>query len=273
MSVEPDQPFVEAVPPGPLTDLDGVFDILPMPDPVLPVEPRLGLGLRLWRVLNKQRRVSPWVFSSIGILFIGFILGGLWWLSPKNPVAVELPARPDEQIGLRFYGVELRGRKQGTPFFTIFADEVEVSRDQRYIEFKTGSKAPTTKPHGEFFNLKDWESLDGDGADNPRSMTWEANQATYDSQLQNLHMQKSVEILTDLQDIIQTDDFLWNKQEQTMTSNTRSKIKTHQETYLEANNLKVETETKNMVLEGRVFIEMKIGDDQVINVEELTTKN
>ncbi len=270
MSLEPEQvDDSEAI--IPLTNLEGVFDILPVPDSE--AEPRLGLGLRLWGTLNKKRMVSPWVFSGVGMLLIGCILGGFWWLSPKNPVAVELPTRPDEQIGLRFYGVELRGRKQGTPFFTIFADEVEVSRDQRYIEFTKGSKEPISKPHGEFFNLKDWEALDGDGSDNPRSMTWEANLATYDSQLQNLHMEKEVEILTDLQDIIQTDDFLWSKQDQTLTSSTRSKIKTHQETYLESNNLKVETETKNMYLEGRVFIEMKIGEDQVINVEELGAKN
>ena len=179
MNPDFDEALTEIATPMPLKNLEGVFDIWPVPAPPLSLEPRLGASRRLWGILTKQRLVSPWVFSGIGMVFIAFVLGGLWWLSPKNPVAVELPTRPDEQIGLRFYGVELRGRKQGTPFFTIFADEVEVSRDQRYIEFKQGSKAPKTKPHGEFFNLKVTQARCGqDGNINSRRLPGHAGLGT-----------------------------------------------------------------------------------------------
>lgn len=233
---------------------------------------RSKTSANLWDKLNTpiylRRYYQPWmlpVFSVLLILALGF---GFWKLSPSNPAAIEPPQRPDEQIELRFFDVELRGRKQGTPFFTILADEAEVSRDQRFVTFLKKKQ----KPHGEFFNLKDWEKEEGDqpseGPPKRRALRWEADQASYDFTMQKLTMQKDVRIVTDLDDLILTDEMIWSKQKETLESSTRSKITTHHDSYMESDKLKVETKDKTLYLDGKVFIEMKLGKDQRINVDK-----
>lgn len=223
----------------------------------------------LWERLNTpiylQAYYRPWMLPMLGLVALLGMGYGFWWLRANNPVGVQLAEKPDEQIGLRFYDVELRGRKDGTPFFTILADEVEVSRDQRYVSFLKKDN----KPRGEFYNLKDWESETSDDPDAPRrSARWTADQAEYDSRMQNLKMTDEVKIVTDLEDVILTDEMIWTKQDETLSSSTRSKVRTHKKTYLESDQLKFETRDKTLFLEGRVFIEMKLGKEQGIHVEE-----
>lgn len=212
------------------------------------------------------RLYRPWMLSVLSVMAIGAMGYGFWKMQAKNPAAV-LPDKPitDPGISLRFEDVELRGRKMGTPFFTIRADKVEVSKDNRYVTFIKGKN----KPHGEFYNLKDWEEDPSGGTPRRRAITWEANKAIFDTQDQNLTMEGQVRVKTDAGDRIQTEQMIWNRNEEMLSSDTRTLVDTHYDTHIGSNKLKVNTRTKALDLEGRVFIDMKIGEDEIINVEEL----
>jgi hypothetical protein len=217
----------------------------------------------------KVKQTLSQIITPVLALALMFGLGyGFWKLGAHNPAAPQNAApKPDDQIGIRFFNVELRGRKNGTPFFSIFADQIEVSRDNRYVFFKG-----KTKPHGEFYNLKDWDSeLSAEvvgGASRPRNLRWEANRAEYDYSLENLMMYDKVKIITDAQDVVETDEMFWSKHDEALRSSTRSKVLTHKKTYFEANKLDVKTRAKEMLMEGKVYIEMYVGNDQRINVKE-----
>lgn len=227
--------------------------------------------LALWRFLRQPIDMGylwrAWILPLLGLATLGGMIFGFWQLSAKNPAAIPPPAPTDESISLRFDNVELHGRKQGTPFFTIYADRVEVTRDQRYVKFLKGKN----KPHGEFYNLKDWEP-DIDPRKGPSSLTravrWEAENAEYDYQTQSLKMQKNVEIVTDAGDVIKTDEMVWSRNDETLSSSTRSTIDSHDKNHLESDKLKVETRQKNIYLEGRVFIDMDLGENVGIDVEK-----
>lgn len=207
----------------------------------------------------------PWMLSVLPLLAIGGMLYGFWKLNASNPAGVQPKPQPDPGVSLRFEEVELRGRKDGTPFFTILAEKVEVSKENRYVNFLKGK----TKPHGEFYNLKDWED-DPTGAEpKRRAITWESNSARYDTIDQNLEMKGQVRIKTDLDDRIQTEEMLWNRNQQTLTSNTRTQIHTHHDAHIGANKLKVETTKKSLYLEGRVYIDMKIGEEVLVDGEKI----
>ena len=231
------------------------------------------IGYSFWRPnarnllttpLYLRRFYRPWMLTVLSLLAIVGMGLGFWKLRPSNPVAPEPKPVPDQSISLRFEKVELRGRKQGTPFFTILAEKVEVTKDNRYVNFLKGNG----KPHGEFYNLKDWEE-DPTGAEpKRRAITWESNEASYDTIEKNLVMRGEVRIKTDAGDTIETEEMIWSQSQETLISNTRTKIHTHQDTYLNSNKVKVETRSKSLFLEGQVFIDMKIGEDRIIDVEE-----
>lgn len=216
---------------------------------------------RLWAT------ILPTLPPLLGLALILGLGYGFWSLGAHNPAAPVSKPRPDDQIGIRFFNVELRGRKNGTPFFSIFADQIEVSRDNRYVFFQ-GKK----KPHGEFYNLKDWEGefsseLIGGGAPRPRNLRWEAERAEYDYSLENLMMYDKVKIISDGGDVVETDEMFWSKQEESLKSSTRSRVLTSRKTYFEADKLDVKTRAKEMLMEGKVYIEMNVGSDQRIDVE------
>ncbi|HEY9841664.1 MAG TPA: LPS export ABC transporter periplasmic protein LptC, partial [Candidatus Obscuribacterales bacterium] len=214
-----------------------------------------------------RRLYRPWMLPAVSLLAIAALIYGFWKVGARNPAAIQPKSKPDDSISLRFEDVELRGRKQGTPFFTIMADKVEVSRDSSTVRFLKGKNK--TKPHGEFYNLKDWEE-DATGAlPRRRAITWESNEAIFNTQDQNLSMKGDVRIKTDVGDTILTEEMLWNRNAETLTSNTRTRVHTHKDTYLQSNKLKVETRTKALFLDGQVFIDMKIGEDKIVDVEEL----
>ncbi|PIQ23626.1 hypothetical protein COW36_07960 [bacterium (Candidatus Blackallbacteria) CG17_big_fil_post_rev_8_21_14_2_50_48_46] len=202
------------------------------------------------------------------VLTLGIILGlsyGFWKMGAHNPAAPTNKAKPDDQVGIRFFNVELLGKKSGTRFFSIFADQIEISKDNRYVFFQG-----KTKPHGEFYNLKDWDQeLSAEvQAPNPtpRNIQWEAKRAEYDLQLENLTMYDKVRLITDAGDIVETDEMFWSKQDETLKSTTRSKVLTHKKTYFEADKLDVKTRDKEIVMEGKVYIEMNVGKDQKVEV-------
>lgn len=232
------------------------------------LKPKVSLWERLNTPIYLRRYYQSWMLPLFSLALIGALIYGFWKLSPSNPAAIEPPPKSDETIELRFFGVELRGRKEGTPFFTILADKVDVSRDQRYVTFLKEAQ----KPHGEFFNLKDWElEENGEGSGEPpqrRSILWESDTAIYDFTMEKLTMQEQVKITTDLDDLILTDEMIWSKKDDTLESSTRSKITTHHKTYMESDRLKVETKEKTLFLDGKVFIEMRLGKDQRIDVEK-----
>lgn len=218
-----------------------------------------------FRALARGLRVCLPLLSPLLSLGVIVLLGyGFWKLGVHNPVGPASKPRPDEQIGVRFYKVELRGRKHGTRFFSIFADRVEVSKDNRYVFFHG-------KPHGEFFNLKNWEAqLSSDQTQNEntaRHLRWEAQRAEYDMQLENLMMFDQVRIITDAGDVVETDEMLWSKQDETLRSSTPSRVLTHQQTFFKADTLEVKTREKEMRLEGNVYLEMYVGKDQKIPME------
>lgn len=215
--------------------------------------------------LYLRRLYRPWMLSVVSLLAIGAMIYGFWRLNASNPAAPKRAEKqPDQSVSLRFENVELRGRKQGTPFFTILAEKVEVSKNNELVTFLKGK----TKPHGEFYNLKDWEEDASGALPKRRAITWEANKAVFNTTDQNLSMLGEVKIRTDAGDTITTEEMLWNRNEQTLTSNTRTKVHTHQDTYLQSNKLKVETRTKALFLEGQVFIDMKLDQEKVVDVEK-----
>ncbi len=231
--------------------------------------------MSLWQRLNKpyylRHAFRPWMIPVAIIAVVGLSGYGLWRMSARNPAAVEPPQQVQDQVELRFYDVVMRGRKQGTPFFVIFADEVEVTRDDRYVNFLEGAN----KPHGEFFNMKNWEKDLGDGdidENKRRRIVWEARKATYDRNQEDLRMEEDVKIITDTRDIVLTDDMLWKKSDESLSSTTRSKVRTSKGTYMTADTMDVKTRDKEMYLEGRVYIEMPIKEEQQIDVEEFESK-
>lgn len=214
--------------------------------------------------IELQRLYQPWMLSLVSLLAIGGMIYGFWKLNASNPAAIQPKTKGDDSISLRFEGVELRGRKQGTPFFTIQAEKVVVSKNNDEVTFLKGK----TKPHGEFYNLKDWEEDASGALPKRRAVTWEADKAVFNTVDQNLSMLGGVKIKTDAGDTILTEEMLWNRNEQTLVSHTRTKVHTHQDTYLESNRLKVETNTKALTLEGQVSIDMKLNQEKVIDVDK-----
>ena len=219
----------------------------------------------LTRSLNLRKLYQPWMLSVISLMAIGGMVFSFWKMNARNPAAIQHKPEASSNLSLSFEGVELRGRKNGTPFFTIEAEKVEVSKDNRYVNFLKGK----TKPHGEFYNLKDWEEDPTGSEPKRRAITWEANSAKFDTTEQNLDMKGQVRIKTDLEDTIQTDDMLWKKADETLSSNTRTRIHTHHDTYIGANKLKVETKKKALYLEGKVYIDIKIGEEPLIDAENV----
>lgn len=233
-----------------------------MKGPVLRLAvPSLDLLARLRQLLRGFLPFASALFSLALIALLGY---GFWKLGAHNPVAPAGKPRPDDQIGVRFYKVELRGRKNGTRFFSIYADQIEVSKDNRHVFFQG-------KPHGEFFNLKNWEAQLSpeltEDENRARHLRWEAQRAEYDMQLENLTMFDQVRIVTDAGDVVETDEMFWSKQEEALRSSTPSRVLTHKKTYFKADRLDVKTREKEMLLEGNVYIEMYVGQDQKIAVE------
>lgn len=210
-----------------------------------------------------SRLYRPWMLSVLSVLAIAGMFYGFWKLNASNPAAPAPKPQPDSRISLRFEQVELRGRKQGTPFFTILADRVEVGKDDKVTFLKDKQK-----PHGEFFNLKDWEEDPTGSLSKRRAITWEANEAVFDTIAQNLTMKGAVRIKTDAGDTIATEEMVWNRNDQTLTSNTRTRVHTHQDTYLQSNRLKAETKDKNLTLTGQVFIDMQLNEEKVVDVDK-----
>lgn len=211
-----------------------------------------------------HRLYRPWMLSVASVLAIVAMGFGFWKLNASNPAAPLPQPQASSNLSLRFENVELRGRKQGTPFFTILADQVQVGKVDEKVTFLKGKN----KPHGEFYNLKDWEEDPTGALSKRRAITWEANQAIFDTVQQNLTMKGAVKIKTDAGDTITTEEMIWNRSDQTLSSNTRTRIHTHQDTYLQSNRLKVETQNKNLTMTGQVFIDMQLNQEKVVDVDK-----
>lgn len=229
---------------------------------------------KLWDSLTRHRQL-PRAFVSgflyaLSISAVTAMVWGLYTMGAYNPVATKPPPKGSDDINTRFFKVLLKGRKEGTPFFEIEADVVEMRENFRYVDFKTGE----TKPHGRFFNMKDWEN---DLKSNPapqagppvkRTIIWEADEAMFDRTTEDLIMRNNVELLTDANDIVETDEMVWQKGPETLSSSTRTKIHTHKDTLMYGDTIDVKTRDKEMVLEGRVYIEMDVNSDSRIDIKE-----
>jgi len=226
----------------------------------------------LWQSLNRTRHLPPAFISFfLTAVSIGSVIGmgwGLWKMGAYNPVGNKITnTKADDNIGMRFFNVTIQGRKEGTPFFTIIADKIKLNKDLNYVTFETGKK----KPHGQFYNMKDWEDDKKDTSEGPekkRDVTWESDLAFYDMSTENLRMVDNVILITDAEDTVYTDEMMWNKSTESLSSTKRTKIHTHHDTYMVADNVDVKTRDKEMYLEGHVYIEMDVNSDQKIQIKE-----
>ncbi len=221
-------------------------------------------------MINKDAYLKFIRLSLIYILSICSIATITYWLW-KHPIYN--PAGPQIQearseIEVRFKDAVVKGRKNGTPYWTVFSKNVEVERDTPWVFFKD-------KPHGEFYNLKDWSKSEQNPENNEqtnnqenkderlRTFTWNADKAEYNTETEDLNLKQNVKIITDDKDSIKTEEMHWNNANQKAVSDTRTTIighKGHPVIYAD----KVEGDIKLDILnlKGHVEINTELTEEQ-----------
>jgi len=225
------------------------------------------------------------------VLVYVFVIGGLggggyWlWRNPiYNPAGPQVQAAKS-QIEVRFKDAVVKGRKQGTPYWTVYAKTVESERQSSKVFFKD-------KPNGEFYNLKDWSKnsennspqnvVTGPGVNvtNPagntptstpatptaerlRTFIWNADEAEYDQETEDLTLRKNVSIVTDDKDTIKTDELLWKNSEEKAVSNKRTTITGKDgKPVIYADRLEADVKLDILNLKGNVEIITELTEDQ-----------
>lgn len=205
----------------------------------------------MWLLIKRYWRPAALAICGIGV--IGAVAWWFWKIQARNPVAVPVKAQPDPKIELRFHQVELKGRKDGTPNWEIKADQMEVSRDQRFAYFKG-------EPKGRFFNLKDWSGKP-EGEQKSRSFEWNAKQATYDSVDENLTIEGKVHIVTDAKDTLDTEIIRWLSKEQKIYIDKPLKVVGSNKTpKIEAQKATADVKLEIIEFEGQVKIETVVKE-------------
>ncbi len=232
--------------------------------------------------MNKQQLKDYFkVFS--GYLTVIVLVGGTGYWIWKNPIYN--PAGPQSQdvksdIEVRFLDAVVKGRRNGTAHWTAYSKIVESERNSSRVFFKD-------KPHGEFYNIKDWSKADSNNEktnpspfpsgipapispqpinnqpDRLRTFTWDADTAEYNTETDDLILKKNVNIVTDDKDKIKTDELNWNNFSQKATSNTRTKI-TSAKGYptVDADHVEGDVKLDLLNLKGHVEITTVLTDDQ-----------
>lgn len=205
----------------------------------------------MWQTVKRYWR--PVLAALLGS---GVIVTAGWWLwrnQATNPVAVPVKAQPDPKIELRFHQVELKGRKDGTPNWEIKADQMEVSRDQRFAYFKG-------EPRGHFFNLKDWSGKP-EGEQKSRSFDWSAKLATYDSVDENLTLEGQVHLVTDAKDTLDTEIIRWLSKDEKIYIDKPLKVVGSKKTpKIEAQKATADVKLEIIEFEGKVKIETTVQE-------------
>ncbi len=232
--------------------------------------------------MNKETIKSNLKTSTTYLLVVVFVGGVVYWLW-KNPIYN--PVGPQAQtiqsdIEVRFKDATVRGRRAGIPYWTVFSKTVESERNSPMVYFKD-------KPTGEFYNLKDWskettsttlneannqvtQPINGINPSNNtkpndrlRTFTWNADIAKYNTDTEDLILEKNVNIVTDDKDSIKTDELQWNNFNQKAISNKRTTI-TGSKGYPIVKADKVEGDVKMDILnlKGNVEIETQLDENQ-----------
>jgi lipopolysaccharide export system protein LptC len=219
--------------------------------------------------MNKDR-----IFDIIRLVLtytvvIGSVAGVSFWLW-RNPIYNPAGPRIQEaksQIEVRFRNAVVKGRKNGTPYWTVFCKNVESARESSKVFFRD-------KPYGEFYNIKDWSKETGNNMIpvNPspsppqerlRTFNWDSDEAEYDTETEDLTLRKNVKVVTDDKDIIKTDELQWKNSQQKAISNKRTTITGHEgHPIIKADSLEAETKMDVLNLKGNVEIITELTEDQ-----------
>ena len=212
--------------------------------------------------LKSILRQSLIYITLIGV--IGIISYWLWNNPVYNPAGPQIQKQVSE-IEIRFKDVIVKGRKDGTPHWTVFSDSVDVERNSPMVFFND-------EPNGEFYNLKDWsaenEQNDPEISNEQkekrrRTFTWIAHKAEYNTDSKDLTLIKDVELVTDDKDIVTTDELHWINSEEKAISNTRTKIVSNKGyPIIEADNLEGNVKLDILDLKGNVEIITELTEEQ-----------
>jgi LPS export ABC transporter protein LptC len=189
-------------------------------------------------------------------------VGGMGWYfwqkRAHNPVAVPQPAKPEQEIELRFHDAELRGRKNGVGHWTMEAKLVEVSRDQRIATLKQD-------PKGTFFNIKDWNPSQSDAPAKSRSFDWTGKEAEYDSLTNNLIIKGNVVIRTDAKEELKTERVnFYSDSDKVDIPGKVTIIGDKGKPKISADKLDADLKLEVLQLDGHVKIDTVVGENQQI---------
>jgi LPS export ABC transporter protein LptC len=204
--------------------------------------------------------IKNFLIYSISFLIIGSLVYWLWKNPIYNPVGPRIQTF-QSNIEVRFKNAEVRGRKNGIPYWIAKSKLVESEKNSSIIYFKNN-------PEGIFFNLKDWNKSDfKDGIvqenEELRQFSWKGKEAHYNTDTEDFSLIENVKIITDKKDIIETDELIWDNYEKTATSNKRTKI-THHKGYPIISSNSVKANTKNDVIDfkGNVELITELSNDE-----------
>jgi LPS export ABC transporter protein LptC len=219
--------------------------------------------------MNKERIKDLIKLTIVYTMVIGSVGAVAYWLW-KNPIYN--PAGPQiqeakSQIEVRFRNAIVKGRKNGTPYWTVYCKNVESARESSKVFFKE-------KPNGEFYNIKDWskETESSPNMVNPspspsaerlRTFKWDSDEAEYDTETEDLTLKKNVVVVTDEKDTIKTDELQWKNADQKAVSHKRSNIVAHKGyPIINADNLEADVKSDILNLKGNVEIITELTEDQ-----------
>jgi hypothetical protein len=228
-------------------------------------------------MINKDKYLKILKVSLIYTLSLCGIASVTYWLwqhpiyNPAGPQIQEAKS----QIEVRFRDAIVKGRKNGTPYWTVFSKNVEVERDTPWVFFKD-------KPHGEFYNLKDWSKSEQNPENtnniqpnlNPspspdsknerlRTFIWNADKAEYNTDTEDLNLKQNVNIITDDKDSIKTEEMHWNNSKQKATSDKRTVIVAHKgHPVIHADSVEGDVKLDILNLKGHVEITTELTDEQ-----------
>jgi LPS export ABC transporter protein LptC len=199
-----------------------------------------------------------WGTPLLLVLAVGWMGWYFWTHRAHNPVAVPQPAKPDQEIELRFHDVELRGRKNGVGHSSIEAKQVDVSRDQRIAYLKD-------HPKGTFYNIKDWSPSQSDAAAKSRTFDWSGKEAEVDLFTNNLIIKGDVVIRTDAKEVLKTDRLNFHSDtEKVDIPGKVSIIGDKGKPKILADKLDADLKLEVLSLQGHVTIDTVVGDNQQI---------
>ncbi|MGE5708064.1 MAG: hypothetical protein ACM3YO_07000, partial [Bacteroidota bacterium] len=94
---------------------------------------------------------------KVFLVFLLILAGGVYALRQQKGQALNpflpAPVRMQPQIELQFNKVVMQGRQKGVKRWNIWSKQVQISQDQQFVYFEN-------RPHGSFYNLKDWAATE-----------------------------------------------------------------------------------------------------------------